>query len=321
MLKHFVSVKQTRGRMEILSAAVQRIRTKYFKFRYLRAARSILETEQLAPGTLPFTIVSMVHKRDVISYLVAAKSFTRYANPRRVVVVCDPSVDDSDRILFKRHIPHVELRNAAEFVDSRLPTGGCWERLLAISHYVKTDYVIQLDADTVTVSFVPEVMEAIETQSGFVLGEKPDQKPMSLIETSEVANSLPYELRHIQDVAESKMALACARPEDLYIRGCAGFTGFPSSQEMNANIVAYSLAMQKLIGARWSTWGTEQVTSNYIVANSRNAKILPFPKYCTPDVRNNDTAFLHFIGYCRFVNAKYERTSKRVIESLKTLSA
>ena len=261
----------------------------------------------------------MVHKRDVLSYLVAAKSFAQHANPRRIVVVCDPSVDQGDRKIFKHHIPHVELRNAAEFVDSQLPTGGCWERLLAISQYAKTDYVVQLDADTVTIRPIPEINAAIQSQSGFVLGEAPNQRPMSVIETSKLAKNLPYEARHIQDIAESKMAEACGDPDAMYIRGCAGFTGFPPSTAMNDKIVAYSLAMQRLIAERWSTWGTEQVTSNYIVANANGTKILPFPKYCTPDVGTNDTAFLHFIGYCRFVNMKYELTSKRVIQSLKSV--
>ena len=70
------------------------------------------------------------------------------------------------------------------------------------------------------------------------------------------------------------------------------------------------------LGADWKRWGTEQVTSNYLVANAAGTTVLPFPKYGTPDCARAETAFLHFIGSMRFVNSKYETTSRDAIRLL-----
>ena len=43
------------------------------------------------------------------------------------------------------------------------------------------------------------------------------------------------------------------------------------------------------LGSRWTEWGTEQVTSNYVVANSPEAMVLPYPKYACFDL-NMDPA-------------------------------
>ena len=81
--------------MRILKKIGQRLRRDYFRAAYARAARGVLRTSALAAGSEPFTLLSMVHQRDVVPYLVAVKSFARFANPRRVVVVCDPTIGDA----------------------------------------------------------------------------------------------------------------------------------------------------------------------------------------------------------------------------------
>jgi hypothetical protein len=69
-------------------------------------------------------------------------------------------------------------------------------------------------------------------------------------------------------------------------------------------------------GNRWSEWGTEQVTSNYLVANSPQAQLLPYPKYSTPFKAHDVGAFLHFIGEIRFRSRAYEKASLEAIKSL-----
>lgn len=304
--------------MELLNNIVQRARRDFFKWRYFQAARHVLNTPPQTIGSLPFILLSMVHKRDVISYLVAVKSFARYANPQRIVVVCDPSIEDADRATFRKHIPHIEMRNAIEFIDPRVPRGGCWERLLAISTYVGENYVVQLDADTVSVKPIPEVIKAIEGKTGFVLGEKIGQTIVSLAETKRLANDFIKSSgkTHIQDIAEVKMVELDRPASERYVRGCAGFTGFPPTTAMRDKLFAFSIEMQNLIGERWSNWGTEQITSNYLVANAVGTTVLPFEKYSTPDATTDGTSFLHFIGYTRFVNAKYEKASQKIIRTI-----
>jgi hypothetical protein len=283
--------------------------------------RQILNTRPLQRGDLPFMLLSMVHQRDVYSYLVAVKSFTHFLNPQRIVVVCDPSIGPDDRVILQRHLPHVELRDAHEFTHPDIPRGGTWERLFAIAQFVEDTYVVQLDADTLTVQPVPEVRQAIEKGVGFVLGEKEDTPIRSLAAARE--NALPW-MRpgaHIQGICETEM-VNVGLPEDArYIRGCSGFTGFPRSADMRDVMLDFSRRMRKCLGKDWERWGTEQVTSNYIVSNAVGTRPLPFPKYGTPDHLSSETAFLHFIGPMRFINNKYKSTSRQIIHLLNSAPA
>lgn len=299
--------------MDFLSRVIKRIKRDFFKWRYLLVARKVLNTKPLQKGNLPFLLLSMVQKSDVVSYLVAVKSFALNANPQKVVVVCDPSMEPNDREILRKHIPHIDLRDASEFADSRVPRGGTWERLLAISTYVEDHYVVQLDSDTVTVRAIPEIIDAIKNSTGFVLGESANQKILTFAEANKLSQRFAGPNNHIQDQAELKMVELPDSFARKYVRGCSGFTGFPPTLTMRHKLIEYSMEMERLVGERWKKWGTEQVTSNYLVANSCDVKILPFPKYATPDKEKHETVFLHFIGYTRFVNKKYEKISKKII--------
>ncbi|TCS38555.1 glycosyl transferase family 2 [Paucimonas lemoignei] len=304
--------------MQLISSVVRRIQRDYFRWRYNQVASQILATRSVPQGKLPFLLLSMVHQRDIQSYLVAVKSFVRFANPSRIVVVCDPSITDADRAILKKHVPHLELRAAAEFAHAQVPVGGTWERLQAISQYVRDEYVIQLDADTVTMHAIPEVLEAISNCKGFVLGETPNQRLLTLAETS--ANALPKVVpgSHIQTLSEAAMSSVGLPENALYVRGCSGFTGFPCTSRMQEDLLDFSLRMMERLGTGWERWGTEQVTSNYLVANANGTSVLPFPKYGTPDHATGETAFFHFIGSMRFVNNKYEKASQKVLHLIGT---
>lgn len=303
--------------MSLKKRITKRLNTTLNKFLYAQTTRGILSTAPLVPGELPFTALSMVHVRDVLSYLVAIKSFAMHANPRHVVIVCDPSIGERERKLFKKHIPHVELRRAEEFRHAMIPQGGCWERLSAISEYSREDYVVQLDADTVTVRPVPEVVSAIRGEHGFVLAEESDQRIVTLEETAERARPWVSPTVHIQGLSEALMVEAGLN-QPLYVRGCAGFTGFPKTDAMQAELFDFSTKMRKKTDARWSDWGTEQVASNYLVANAPDTVTLPFPMYGTPNKADDRTAFLHFIGSMRFTSRMYEKISGAIVGTLRS---
>lgn len=299
--------------MSLVNRVIQRAKRDYFHWKYHKVAQQVLRTEPLARGKLPFMLLSMVHQRDVNSYLVALKSFTYFANPQRVAVVCDPSITQEDKATLRRHLPHIELRDADEFTHPDIPRGGCWERLFAISEYVRDSYVVQLDADTLTLHPIPEVVQAIRDEAGFVLGEMPNTPIRRLPAVRE--NALPRMKpgAHIQTLSEAEMVNVGLPDDALYIRGCAGFTGFPRSADMRPKMLDYSRRMTAKLGEDWKLWGTEQVTSNYLVANMNGTQPLPFPKYGTPDCATPETAFFHFIGSMRFINSKYEAASRQAI--------
>lgn len=300
--------------MRLFERVTNRLRVSYFRGQFNRMASEVLKTSPLNPGELPFTALSMVQQRDVVPYLVAIKSFAKFVPPQRIVIICDPSITNEDRATFRRHIPHVELRNAIEFRHSSIPAGGCWERLSAISEYLSSGYVVQLDADTVTTLPLPEVIAAVQKSAGFVLGEEKDQRPMTLAGTA--LNAKDWSDQHVQSVAEKSM-VQVLRQDALYIRGCAGFTGFPRNEMFREELFHFSKSMWNHLGTRWSEWGTEQVASNYLVANSTDVSILPFPKYSTPDDSSEQIAFHHYIGHVRYRNSMYTKAAAAAIALMK----
>ena len=306
--------------MSLVDRVIQRLKRDYFRSQYTKAVRQVLSTRPVVQGELPFLLLSMVQKRDVESYLVAVKSFARFANPERIVVVCDPSIDDQDRAIFKQHVPHIELRRADEFTHLSMPRGGTWERLFAISGFVRDHYVVQLDADTLTMQPIPEVIDAIRSGYGFVLVENGATPLKSLAATRE--NAMPWMVpgAHIQGIAETEMVNVGLPENARYVRGCSGFTGFPRSLQMQDTMIDFSRRMTEKLGEDWKRWGTEQVTSNYLVANAPGTIPLPFPKYGTPDCATGATAFFHFIGSMRFINNKYARTSQQAIRQISALA-
>ncbi len=84
---------------------------------------------------------------------------------------------------------------------------------------------------------------------------------------------------HIQALAEVNMENVGLPNENLYVRGCAGFTGFPTNDMMSSQLIDFSSKMTKRLGERWADWGSEQVASNYLVANAHDTEVLPFPQY------------------------------------------
>jgi len=299
----------------------KRATVEFYRRQYLAEVRSILKTRPLTAGMADFMLLSMVQKKDVLSYLVAVKSFAHNLNPRQIVVVCDPSIDVDDRSLLRAHIPHIELRDAGEFVHPKVPRGGTWERLLAIAGFAAKNYVVQLDADTITLANLVEVQDAIEKGHGFVIGEEPAQQIYSLSETAARVRLPPAtpdgKSPHIQIAAEAVIARIGLDPARKYVRGCSGFTGFPPDPDMLSELVRFAEAMTTQFGERWREWGTEQITSNYLVANCKNkAAVLSYPDYGTPNVEASTTVFLHFIGPMRFVSGRYKQLTQRVITTL-----
>lgn len=298
-----------------------RAKTEVYRRQYHAAAKAILNTPAITPGTAPFTLLSMVQKRDVASYLVAVKSFCHYLNPQQIVVVCDPSIDAQDRAVLRQHIPHITLHHADEFTHPNVPRGGTWERLLAIANYCVKGYVVQLDADTITLATLAVVNQAIAEQRGFVIGEEPDQCLYTLRDTAAHTHLPPATAGakppHIQLCTEAAMDKVGLPPDEKYVRGCSGFTGFPPDPLMQARLLRFAEAMGAHFGDRWQEWGTEQITSNYLVANCNVLPIvLPYPDYGTPNVENDSTVFLHFIGSMRFINSRYKQLTQRTVGAL-----
>jgi hypothetical protein len=80
-----------------------------------------------------------------------------------------------------------------------------------------------------------------------------------------------------------------------------------------------STVMGDTIGhAKWNEWGSEQVASNLVIANTTGAEVLPFRDYCyhRPELDIESRTFVHFMGTYRFRLGRYRRLGRRVVREL-----
>ena len=263
------------------------------------------------------TLLSMVQKKDVDMYLLAARSFIRYVNVSRIVIVADPSIDQADRTQLAAQLQAVEIVAAADFHDPDIPTGGTWERLTAISHYCQDSFVIQLDADTLTVKDPLLVRQCIAGQRGFTLGSFQGQQTAPLTQAADFASSKLVEGKknHVQLLAESKLT-GLAEHFSRYVRGCSGFCGFPQGSFSIETLRTISRYYRAQLGERWSDWGSEQFASNLVCANIPEVCVLPISEYADPKLLGDAPCFYHFIGPIRFTSEFYRRQAVAVLEEL-----
>ena len=120
----------------------------------------------------------------------------------------------------------------------------------------------------------------------------------------------------MQLLAESLLDRVEGADQLRYVRGCAGFAGYPRGSFNPERLRDLSRRMAHLLGARWQQWGTEQFTSNLLLASMPAFQVLPHPRYCEPSKRTAATVFLHFIGYVRHTNGLYTRVARDTLASL-----
>ncbi len=297
-----------------------RIRAIFFKQLFDYFAATIYKTKQHIDfdENSNAVVLSLLQKKDMTMYLIAIKSFLHFVKVKKVIVVCDSDLTDLDRHILHNHIEKVEFYNIADFRHEKLPKGGCWERLTAISIFAKDYYVIQMDADTLTLHQPVEVTEAIVNNVPFILGtEEKYNKKFTLPEISVVAKELILSLKssHIQLVCEHEL-INLSNRYNCYVRGCAGFAGFPKESISLCDLIDISNTFQEKFGSRWSEWGTEQFASNLLLSNLKGSFILPISQYTTPDNFDEKNTFLHFIGFLRYRNTLYQKLSLKIIRLL-----
>lgn len=295
----------------------RKVETAWFRFN----TRDVFKTAPLmCDSEGKAVIVSQVCHRDLVMYLVALKSFGQYVRPRKVVVLDDTSLTQSDKEILQHHIQPIEIVSITDVINQNCPQGGTWERLLLISDCVPSSFVVQVDSDTLTVRAPSIIQVHIDGNVSFTLGEWRGQEIVCAREAANLVNHLVKDgNEHVQMVSESNLHRLAYDREPRYIRGCSGFAGFAKGSFSRSAVERFSQGMANLIGKKkWSEWGSEQVTSNFIVANSEKAQVLPFPEYCfhSPGTDVESATFVHFIGSHRFHGGRYARLARQVISQL-----
>lgn len=278
---------------------------KWFDYR----ARGVLRSQPLKmvdDANAPLVLSQLQHK-DVLMYLVAIQSFSRQLGLAGVHVVNDGSLTEDDRALLGQYVPGIQFHELADCREPGLPQGGCWERLIAIARLSRAHYVIQLDADTLTLAGVDEVENSVRNGQSFSIGTWDGQTIEAAVKRAHAAhNRISGSKPHIQLLAEAHFDRLNEAANLRYVRGCAGFSGFSPGEGKLELMHALSGQLQALLGDRWLEWGSEQVMSNLVVANQPGATVLPHPDYADCiKMRQGTTRFIHFIGTCRFRGGVY----------------
>jgi len=296
------------------------LKDKLNRYRFFQACKQIFITAPVPATTNdPLAVLTQLQHKDVILFLIAIKTFAKQVPLNKVFIINDGSLNEDDFVILKKHIPNADFYDAKQFSDSFCPTGGCWERLLAIASFIDQFYIIQLDSDTLTLSALDEVKDHIKTNTGFVIGtwDKQEIEPMNAASELIQKNVDPAINLHVQMLAEAHFSKIEGSEKLRYVRGCAGFSGFPKGSFNKQFIIDFSKKMEKEIGTKWHTWGSEQVMSNVVVANLDKADVLPHPKYSDCNHMNlTDTCFIHFIGECRFKRSIYSKLAQNEIRKL-----
>ncbi|BBC72023.1 conserved hypothetical protein [Altererythrobacter sp. B11] len=291
---------------------------------HLHRARAVLDTPPLRPLDDGVVIFSMIGSRVLLPYLVAVKSLHRQLGRGRVAILDDGTLTAADRQVLAAHLGEPEIRQIDAVDCGPCPRGGTWERLLTLLDLRRDAYVIQLDSDTVTTGPVPEVVHAIAQARSFTLRGDADAE---LVPAAEIAARKPPEYHrdnpaaHVQGAIES--VLDEVRIEGLssprYARGCSGFAGFAPAASGRQLAERFSQEAERLLGrARWEQWGSEQVTSNFVIANEPDPLLLPYDRYLNfwNEPLPPEAAFVHFIGTYRYHRGAYAAATQRAIAAL-----
>jgi hypothetical protein len=295
-----------------------RFRQNLSRWRFERACRGIFSTTPLQVQPAPLTIVTMLAHTDVLMYLIAIKSLYRRLKEGRVLVLDDGSLLEQDYATLRQQIQGLEIRALNSQQMGQCPRGGCWERLVWIMELSKSSYVVQMDSDTITTGAINEVMDCYRANQSFTLGTKRGRRFVLLKEAHELIQEVVSE--HIQIVSERTLHLLNDSDQKRYVRGGAAFAGFARGAFCREDLEAFAVNMGRLIGRRWQQWGSEQVASNFMIANAPSARVLPFPKYASFEASQDtrESEFLHFIGCNRFDKGVYISEAQRAIRKFRS---
>jgi hypothetical protein len=286
-----------------------------------RAAQGIFDTRPITAADDGIIIFSMIGTAVLAPYLVAVKSLHKQLKRGRIVLLNDGTLTTEDKAILAHHCDNPEILEKSEIDTGVCPKDNCWERLIAILTQRQYAYVIQLDSDTITLGPVPDIISAIDANRSFTLAGGVNEATIgfrSAKETSTIYHPNGPNKDNVQPKAEFAMAVMPKADTLSYIRGCAGFAGFAKSEAGTALVSDFSEYMGKELGTGWQEWGSEQVASNFVIANDPDPLQLPYDRYVNhwSEPLPPLPAFVHFIGTYRFRHGNYSRCTRQVISSL-----
>ena len=297
-----------------------RVQNRLRRYRFDRISRKVLETPPISIRNAPLHVVSMVRSTDLCMYLGAIKSLYRALGEGAVTAINDGSLTPPMTETLRTHIQGLTLVDIWDIDTGRCPRGGTWERLVLIMKYSQDAYVIQMDSDTLSRGPMEYVIRSYRENRSFGLGTSAGKEVAPARKISEWASAIPS--TDVSILAERRLADLPGGEHLKYIRGSSGFAGFARGAFTLSALEDFSGHMRKMIGAKWDEWGSEQVASNFTVANSPGATVLPFPAYSCyyphlpVDYGKNE--FIHFIGTHRYHHGLYAAETTALLRALQS---
>lgn len=289
--------------------------SKLEEWRHRRVIARVLGTPPLPVSESGTLVFSQLCAKDLPLYLLAAKTFARHTGLRRFAVLDDGSLSPADHSTLQHHLPGLRIIPISAVAPRSTPARGCWERLLMLVELARDEYVIQLDADTLTLAPLKQLVAAVHSGRAFALTDEPDARVRPIAEA--VTWAREYGDPHVQIAAESALDQLDPALVSHYLRGCAALTGLPPAERLAA-VERISATMWGALGARWPEWGTEQVAVNLLTANAPGVVLLRQPDYATHEGMPlpQGARFVHFIGWARFSSNVYRRCAYAAIQEL-----
>jgi hypothetical protein len=301
---------------------LDRIARRAREYSHKRQCRALLRTPAIAPKHDGVILFSMIGTAVVLPYLLAIKSLHHQLQRGRIVLLDDGTLTVTDKVVLAEQLGNPDVIPISSVDTGVCPKGGTWERLLTIQLLRADNYVIQLDSDTVTLGPVDEVAAAIAANRSFTLSGGEKEAPLGFLPLPDFLKTFypsgPTD-GHIQSFFESRIMRLPRAETRRYARGCSGFAGFSKGPDRIEAMVEFSQGAQAFCGTRWSEWGTEQITSNYLIANEDGARLLPYDHYMNywNAPWGSDMRLVHFVGAWRYANDAYSRATAQVVAALK----
>lgn len=292
-----------------------RLRTKRKRERFYRLTRGILSTAPIMTADAPWSIISMVSKNDVQMYLLALKSLYARIKRGKVTAIIDRDMPNESQTILRRHVPGIQFAILEDIDTGRCQRGGTWERVLYLLDRSQAEYAIQLDCDTLSFGDISEVVSSVEAGVPFTLGSSGN--PLESMADAAV-RARRSKSDHVCMAAERLFDRYPDAGKLRYVSGSSGFAGFAKGGCDREVVQEFHENMARLLGPRWTEWGSEQCASNFAIANSPGAIVLQRPKYgnFNPAIETGEATFLHFYGTYRYEGDFFARRGQSVIAEL-----
>jgi hypothetical protein len=295
-----------------------RLRTGLNRARFNGQIREIFNTPPLRLQSAPWAIISMVANNDVPMYLLSMKSFYSRVGRGRLIAIVDRDMPVVSRHTLQQHFIGIEFTHLEDIDTGLCQRGGTWERLVYLLDHAATQYAIQVDSDTLAFgNDLAEIVSCAESNRAFTLSNQ-GRPIMSMADSAKNAKQID-DSDHICIEAERWLDRYPGHESLKYVRASSGLAGFAKGAFARSRIEEFHEHLRKIHQQRWNEWGSEMVSSNFAVANSPDAVVLPWPKYANfwPGLKRGNSEFLHFIGTHRYLDGYFASLAQKVIAELK----